>query len=76
MLWFRTPQKVYIKRGSLPVALDELGSVLNKKKVFIVTDSFLYNNGYTKTINEKLNELGIQHTTFFVCGAGSLAGLR
>jgi acetaldehyde dehydrogenase/alcohol dehydrogenase len=65
MLWFRTPQKVYIKRGCLPVALDELGSVLNKKKVFIVTDSFLYNNGYTKTITDKLNELGIQHTTFY-----------
>ena len=65
MLWFRTPQKVYIKRGCLPVALDELGSVLNKKKVFIVTDSFLYNNGYTKTITDKLNEMGIQHTTFY-----------
>ena len=65
MLWFRTPQKVYIKRGCLPVALDELGNVLNKKKVFIVTDSFLYNNGYTKTITDKLNELGIQHTTFY-----------
>jgi acetaldehyde dehydrogenase/alcohol dehydrogenase len=65
MLWFRTPQKVYIKRGCLPVALDELGNVLNKKKVFIVTDSFLYNNGYTKTITDKLNELGIQYTTFY-----------
>ena len=65
MLWFRTPQKVYIKRGCLPVALSELGNVLNKKKVFIVTDSFLYKNGYTKTITNKLDEMGIQHTTFY-----------
>ena len=65
MLWFRTPQKVYIKRGCLPVALSELGNVLDKKKVFIVTDSFLYKNGYTKTITDKLDEMGIQHTTFY-----------
>ncbi|NLM73983.1 MAG: bifunctional acetaldehyde-CoA/alcohol dehydrogenase [Clostridiaceae bacterium] len=65
MLWFRTPQKVYIKRGCLPVALDELKNVLGKKKAFIVTDSFLYNNGYTKTVTDKLNEMGIVHTTFF-----------
>ena len=65
MLWFRAPQKVYIKKGCLPVALDELKTVLNKKKAFIVTDSFLYNNGYTKPITDKLDEMGIQHTTFF-----------
>ena len=45
MLWFRTPQKVYMKKGCLPVALDELKHVLHKEKVFIVTDEFLYNNG-------------------------------
>ncbi|MDR1074157.1 MAG: bifunctional acetaldehyde-CoA/alcohol dehydrogenase, partial [Treponema sp.] len=65
MLWFRTPQKVYIKKGCLPVALEELTSVLNKKKAFIVTDSFLYNNGYTKNVSGKLDALGIAHTTFF-----------
>ena len=65
MLWFRAPQKVYMKKGCLPVALDELRAVYNKKKVFIVTDSFLYNNGYTKTITDKLDEMGIVHTTFF-----------
>ena len=65
MLWFRTPQKVYIKKGCLPVALDELKTVMGKKKAFIVTDSFLYNNGYTKPITDKLDEMGIQHTTFF-----------
>lgn len=65
MLWFRTPEKVYIKRGCLPVALEELKNVMNKKRVFIVTDSFLYKNGYTKVITNKLNEMGIEHATFF-----------
>ena len=65
MLWFRAPQKVYLKKGCLPVALDELKHVMGKKKCFIVTDSFLYHNGYTKTITDKLDEMGIQHATFF-----------
>lgn len=65
MLWFRTAQKVYIKKGCLPVALQELKDVMDKKKVFIVTDSFLYNNGYTKCITDKLDELNIKHKTFF-----------
>ncbi|MBQ3047773.1 MAG: bifunctional acetaldehyde-CoA/alcohol dehydrogenase [Clostridia bacterium] len=64
MLWFRTPQKVYIKKGCLPVALDELKYVLNKKKVFIVTDSFLFNNGYTKPITDKLSQHGIAYSVF------------
>ena len=65
MLWFRAPQKVYFKKGCLPVALDELKNVMGKKKAFIVTDSFLYKNGYTKTITNKLDEMGITHTAFF-----------
>ncbi|MCI8590992.1 MAG: bifunctional acetaldehyde-CoA/alcohol dehydrogenase [Lachnospiraceae bacterium] len=65
MLWFRAPQKVYFKKGCMPVALDELGTVMGKKKCFIVTDSFLYKNGYVKPIEEKLDEMGIQHTCFF-----------
>ena len=64
MLWFRAPEKVYIKRGCLPVALEELKYVMDKKRVFIVTDSFLFENGYTKVVTDKLNELGIEHTTF------------
>ena len=59
MLWFRAPEKVYIKKGCLPVALDELKNVLGKKKAFIVTDSFLYKNGYTKCITDKLDSIGI-----------------
>ena len=65
MLWFRAPEKVYLKKGCLPVALNELGQVMHKKKAFVVTDSFLYHNGYTKAITAKLDELGIAHTTFF-----------
>ena len=65
MLWFRTPEKVYFKRGCMPVALDELGTVMGKKKAFIVTDTFLYKNGYTKPIEEKLDAMGIQHTCFY-----------
>ncbi len=64
MLWFRTPQKVYFKKGCMPLALDELG-MMGKKKAFIVTDSFLYKNGYVKPIESKLDELGIQHTCFY-----------
>ncbi len=65
MLWFRAPQKIYIKKGCLPVALDELKTVMGKKRAFIVTDSFLYSNGYTKPIDDKLDEMGIVHMTYF-----------
>ena len=65
MLWFRAPEKVYIKKGCLPVALDELKNVMGKKRAFIVTDTFLYEHGYTKAITDKLDEMGIVHTTFF-----------
>ena len=65
MLWFRAPEKVYLKKGCLPVALQELKDVMNKKRVFIVTDQFLYKNGYTKSVTDKLDEMGITHTTFF-----------
>ena len=65
MLWFRAPEKVYFKKGCLPVALRELHDVMNKKRAFIVTDSFLYNNGYTKPITDLLDEMNITHYTFF-----------
>ena len=64
MLWMRTPEKVYFKKGCMPVALDELGTVMGKKRCFIVTDSFLYKNGYTKQIEDKLDQMGIFHTCF------------
>ena len=65
MLWFRAPEKVYFKKGCMPVALDELGNVMGKKKCFIVTDSFLYKNGYVNPIEKKLDQMGIQHTCFY-----------
>jgi len=65
MLWFRAPEKIYIKKGCLPVALSELKDVMGKKKAFVVTDNFLYKNGYTKPITDKLDEMGITHTTFY-----------
>ncbi|MBQ8145931.1 MAG: bifunctional acetaldehyde-CoA/alcohol dehydrogenase [Clostridia bacterium] len=64
MLWFRAPEKIYIKKGCLNVALDELKTVLNKKKAFIVTDTFLFENGYTKPITDQLTQMGIQYATF------------
>ncbi|AXU63128.1 bifunctional acetaldehyde-CoA/alcohol dehydrogenase [Clostridioides difficile] len=65
MLWFRAPEKVYFKKGCLGVAAREFKDVMDKKKAFIVTDSFLYNNGYTKKLTDLLDEMGIKHTTFF-----------
>lgn len=65
MLWLRTPEKVYFKKGCMPVALDELKNVLNKKRCFIVTDSFLFLNGYVKPITDKLDEMGIAHHSFY-----------
>lgn len=64
MLWFRNPEKVYFKKGCMPVALSELKDVYNKKRAFVVTDSFLYKNGYTKPITDKLDEMGIVYTVF------------
>ena len=64
MLWFRVPEKVYIKRGCLPVALEEIKNVLNRKKVFLVTDKFLFENGYTKQITDKLNEMDIIYNLY------------
>ncbi len=64
MLWLRTPEKVYFKKGCMPVALDELGTVLGKTRAFVVTDSFLYRNGYLKPVTDKLDELGIAYECF------------
>ena len=65
MLWFRVPEKVYIRKGCLSAALSELKAVMNKKKAFIVTDAFLYSSGYTSGVEKKLDEMGIRHTTFY-----------
>ena len=64
MLWFRAPEKIYIKKGCLPVALNELGE-MGKKRAFIVTGPHLYKTGAAEPIFEKLTQLGIQYTCFF-----------
>ena len=64
MLWFRSPEKVYIKKGCLPIALEELKEINPRKKAFIVTDRFLYENGYTRPVTDKLNEMDIAYTVF------------
>ena len=65
MLWFRAPEKVYLKKGCLPVALEELKTVLHKSRAFVVTDDFLYRNGFSEAVTDRLDEMGIAHTTFF-----------
>jgi len=64
MLWFRTPEKVYFKKGCMPVALKELRDVMGKKRAFVVTDSFLFRNGYTNAITDQLRDMGISYTVF------------
>ena len=65
MLWFRAPQKVYFKKGCLPVALRELREVMDKKRAFIVTDQFLYANGYAKPVTDQLDQMGIAYDVFY-----------
>ena len=64
MLWFKTPEKVYFKNGCLPLALEELKNELGKKRAFVVTDTFLYKNGYANCITDKLSEMGIAYHVF------------
>ena len=52
MLWFRTPQKVYLKQ------------VLGKQKAFVVTDRFLFQSGTVHCITDQLHELGIAYQIF------------
>lgn len=84
MLWLRTPEKVYFKKGCMSVALRELKDVYDKKRAFIVTDQFLYKSGFTKKIEESLDEMGIVHSSFWdvapdptlQCALEGLARLR
>ena len=61
MLWFKVPEKIYFKPGSLEFALKELKG---HKKAFLVTDKSLFDLGYTKKITDVLDELGIQYRMF------------
>jgi len=62
MLWLRVPRKVYFKKGCLPTALEELRN--RKKRVFIVTDSFLYQNNMIAPITQKLSQMNISYNVF------------
>lgn len=64
MLWFRVPEKVYFKYGSLGVALRELKD-LNRKKAFIVTDKVLYDLGFVDTVIKVLEDIGVDYKVFF-----------
>ncbi len=61
MLWHKLPKSVYFRRGSLPIALSDLEG---KKRAMIVTDKFLFNNGYTDEISLMLKDLGIETHVF------------
>ena len=65
MLWLRVPEKVYFKKGCMPVALRELSEVYHKKRAFIVTDRFLFKSGFTRSIEKSLEEQGILHSSFW-----------
>ena len=58
MLWHKLPSSIYFRRGSLPVALDEIIEQ-GAKRVFLVTDRFLFDNGYSKLITDQLEEKGV-----------------
>ena len=66
MLWFRAPEKVYFKRGSLRLALEELGEKeYGKKRAFVVTDEYLYNSGMVKEVTKVLDAMNVTHMEFF-----------
>ncbi|AHC13973.1 bifunctional acetaldehyde-CoA/alcohol dehydrogenase [Salinispira pacifica] len=61
MLWFRLPPRIYHTPGCLPVAL---GDLQGKRRAMIVTDSFLFDNGYVETIARSLKSMNIQYQCF------------
>ncbi|MFW6264658.1 MAG: bifunctional acetaldehyde-CoA/alcohol dehydrogenase [Bacillota bacterium] len=61
MLWFRVPEKIYFKYGSLPIALQELEG---KKKAFIMTDKPLYDLGYTDKVTNELDKIAVDYKIF------------
>ena len=62
MLWHKLPKSIYFRRGSLPIAMSDLEG---KKRAFLVTDRFLFNNGYADEIVKLLKAQGIEVQTFF-----------
>ena len=62
MLWFKVPPKVYFKRGALDLALKVLK---DKKRAFIVTDTYLFNSGAVDKITKVLHEIDVEYQIFF-----------
>ncbi|HAS3228299.1 TPA: bifunctional acetaldehyde-CoA/alcohol dehydrogenase [Vibrio cholerae] len=62
MLWHKLPKSIYFRRGSLPIALSDLEG---KKRAFLVTDRFLFNNGYADDVVALLKAQGMEVQTFF-----------
>ncbi|MFD2179998.1 bifunctional acetaldehyde-CoA/alcohol dehydrogenase [Veronia pacifica] len=62
MLWHKLPKSIYFRRGSLSIALSDLEG---KKRAFIVTDRFLFNNGYCDEVVSLLKAQGMEVQTFF-----------
>ena len=64
MLWHKLPKSIYFRRGCLPIALEEIATD-GKKRAFIVTDSFLFNNGYVDEVTNVLKKFGVETEVFF-----------
>ncbi len=64
MLWHKLPKSIYFRRGSLPIALEEVAAE-GAKRAFIVTDRFLFNNGYADQVTRVLKSQGIETEIFF-----------
>lgn len=62
MLWHKLPSSIYFRRGSLPIALEELA---DKRRALIVTDKFLFNNGYCDETIKILKGLGLDTEVFY-----------
>ncbi|MBD2800684.1 bifunctional acetaldehyde-CoA/alcohol dehydrogenase [Xenorhabdus sp. M] len=64
MLWHKLPKSIYFRRGSLPIALEEVATE-GAKRAFIVTDRFLFNNGYADQVIHELKSYGTETEVFF-----------
>lgn len=64
--WFRVPEKIYFKSGSLPVALRELREVYGRKKAVVITESYDFRNNIIKPVTDVLNELHIAYSVISV----------
>ncbi|MGL5536650.1 MAG: aldehyde dehydrogenase family protein, partial [Aeromonas veronii] len=62
MLWHKLPKSIYFRRGSLPIALSDLEG---KKRAMVVTDRFLFNNGYADELVSLLKAQNMEVEVFY-----------